>query len=104
MERHMTVGRRIVLMLGIVLGLMGTGKVPPACASGNPNPKVLAPNSYPYGLSYGSWGARWWQWALVWGKTVRCGSWRERWAEQRSDGSPSLRGRHCSSPSSTACG
>jgi len=31
---------------------------------GNPNPGVHPPNSKPYGLSYGEWSARWWQWLL----------------------------------------
>src|SRR5438045_3460219 len=31
---------------------------------GNPNPGVHPPNSKPYGLSYGEWSARWWQWTL----------------------------------------
>jgi len=33
-------------------------------AQGNPNPRVLPPNSNPYGKSYAEWGAAWWQWAL----------------------------------------
>jgi hypothetical protein len=32
--------------------------------AGNANPKVLPPNSAPYGKSYGEWGAAWWQWAV----------------------------------------
>src|ERR1700736_2743901 len=28
------------------------------------NPSVFAPGSKPYGLSYGGWSARWWQWLL----------------------------------------
>lgn len=31
---------------------------------GNPNPGVHPPNSKPYGLSYGEWSAKWWQWIL----------------------------------------
>jgi hypothetical protein len=30
----------------------------------NPNPLVLPPASLPYGASYGTWGGRWWQWAV----------------------------------------
>jgi hypothetical protein len=33
--------------------------------AGNPNPKVLPPNSTPYGMTYGEWGAAWWQWELL---------------------------------------
>ena len=33
--------------------------------AGNPNPKVLPPQSKPGGKSYGEWGAAWWKWALM---------------------------------------
>jgi len=28
------------------------------------DPAVFPPNSHPYGLSYGQWSAKWWQWAV----------------------------------------
>lgn len=34
----------------------------PATSLAFGNPGVLPPESMPYGLSYGDWGARWWQW------------------------------------------
>ncbi len=30
----------------------------------NPNPKVLPPDSKPYGLSYADWSVKWWQWVF----------------------------------------
>jgi hypothetical protein len=33
-----------------------------ASAGGNANPGVIPPNAKFHGLSYGEWGARWWQW------------------------------------------
>jgi hypothetical protein len=39
-------------------GEMGEG----AGAAGNPNPRVVP--VHPYGMSYGEWGAAWWQWGL----------------------------------------
>lgn len=30
----------------------------------NHDPKVIPPNLQPFGMSYGEWSARWWQWAL----------------------------------------
>jgi hypothetical protein len=37
----------------------------PAYASeGNPNPRVLPPQSHPLGKTYGEWGAQWYQWAI----------------------------------------
>jgi len=32
--------------------------------AGNPNPRVLPPNSYPHGKTYGEWAAAWQQWAF----------------------------------------
>jgi hypothetical protein len=43
--------------------------VSPNCLSsdqvGNPNPQIHPPCSKPYGLSYGEWSARWWQWLFA---------------------------------------
>jgi hypothetical protein len=33
-------------------------------ASSNLNPGVLPPLSKPYGMSYGQWSVRWWQWVF----------------------------------------
>lgn len=30
----------------------------------NKNPKVLPPNSHPYGMTYGEWSAKWWQYVF----------------------------------------
>jgi hypothetical protein len=32
---------------------------------GDGNPRILPPNSHPYGRTYGQWAAAWWQWALA---------------------------------------
>jgi hypothetical protein len=45
----------------IILGLMML--TPMVADAANQNPGVLPPNSKPYGLSYGEWSAKWWQWA-----------------------------------------
>jgi hypothetical protein len=51
-----------------VLQLPGHRNANPVALSnsqaGNPNPGVHPPNSKPYGLSYGEWSAKWWQWLL----------------------------------------
>jgi hypothetical protein len=44
--------------------LMLTGDTNVSAAGRSPNPGILPPGSTPYGLSYGEWTARWWQWAL----------------------------------------
>jgi hypothetical protein len=49
--------------LSAALALFG----PAVCVlaqDGNPNPGIAPPNSMPYGLSYGEWGAEWWKWVL----------------------------------------
>ncbi len=38
--------------------------VTPALADTNPNPRVLPPNSSPFGKTYGEWNAGWWQWVF----------------------------------------
>lgn len=35
-----------------------------ASAQGNPNPRVLPPNSIAFGHSYAEWSGTWWRWAL----------------------------------------
>jgi hypothetical protein len=29
----------------------------------NANPRIIPPNAQPYGMTYGEWSAKWWQWA-----------------------------------------
>jgi len=49
----------IVAGVGIVVGLM---ILPVSNVSArNDNPGVLPPQSHPYGLTYGEWSAKWWQ-------------------------------------------
>lgn len=71
-------------LFGLVLGLVGCtqGPLPQAfdrsqqgaqiegarpsysVQAADANPGVLPPQSKPYGLTYGEWGAKWWQWAF----------------------------------------
>lgn len=51
-----------VMTIAIILGLMVLAPMV-AHADENPNPSVLPPDSKPYGLTYGEWSAKWWQWA-----------------------------------------
>ena len=46
----------------VVLALIVPGALPVARAAGNPNPRVLPPQSRPYGMTYAEWTARWVQW------------------------------------------
>jgi len=36
-------------------------RIPPRPARANPNPRILPPNSHPYGKTYGQWSALWWR-------------------------------------------
>lgn len=49
-------------VVSVVVGL-GAGSVSHAWA-GNPNPGVIPPNAKAYGMTYGQWSAKWWQWAF----------------------------------------
>ncbi len=58
--------RKYWLVVGIVLGFMSLVTVMSAQAkSRNFNPRVLPPNSHPRGMTYGEWGAAWWQAAFA---------------------------------------
>jgi hypothetical protein len=48
----------LVIALGITLSSGASAQ------NGNPNPGVHPIDSKPYGLSYGEWSAKWWQWLL----------------------------------------
>jgi hypothetical protein len=51
----------VVLWAGLLVSLLAA----PAYADPNPNPRVLPPNSRPYGSTYGEWGVKWTQWAFA---------------------------------------
>jgi len=54
--------KRILVFLGLAL-LLAVTLLPTLSFCANPNPRVLPPNSTLYGMSYGEWSARWFQWA-----------------------------------------
>lgn len=51
----------VAATLAAVFGLWVSTIAPATQAQGNPNPTVTPPTARPYGLSYGQWSARWWQ-------------------------------------------
>jgi hypothetical protein len=54
--------QRLVAGVGLMVGLM---ILPFSTVSAtNDNPGVLPPQSHPYGLTYGEWSAKWWQFVL----------------------------------------
>src|SRR3972149_2756089 len=55
---------RLSVMTAIILGFMVLVPMAAQAESSNPNPGVLPVNSNSYGMTYGEWSARWWQWAL----------------------------------------
>lgn len=57
-----TVSRRATAAVALsLLLLVGSGTDVLAASA---NPRVLPPRSRPFGLTYGQWSARWWQWVL----------------------------------------
>ena len=66
MKRELTVSIyrfTLCMMLAAALALLGVAATAQA-QRGNLNPQIAPPNSKPYGLSYGEWGAEWWKWVL----------------------------------------
>jgi hypothetical protein len=53
----------LVAVVAVILGLMMSATVALSNSS-HGNPGVLPSNSSAYGMTYGEWSARWWQWAL----------------------------------------
>ncbi|MFN8483552.1 MAG: hypothetical protein U0768_10975 [Anaerolineae bacterium] len=51
----------VVVLVALMAGLIGAQ---PAQAQGKTAARVLPPSSNPYGLSYGQWSVKWWQWAI----------------------------------------
>ena len=51
----------VIASVSIFVGLLA-GLVPEVYAA-NKNPGVIPPNATPYGMTYGEWSAKWWQWA-----------------------------------------
>lgn len=52
--------RGVIVSLVIALGLMMPTTPPQAQSNGNPG--IIPPNAKPFGMGYGQWGAKWWQW------------------------------------------
>ncbi len=56
----------VVLILPLLLTSTGSQFAwaqGPATNTGSRNPAIFPPDSQPYGLTYGEWTAKWWQWA-----------------------------------------
>ena len=52
----------VIVAFSIVVGLLA-GSVSGVYAA-NRNPGVIPPNAKAYGMTYGEWSAKWWQWAF----------------------------------------
>ena len=58
--------KRITTALAVLLvALLLFVATPRAFAAGNPNPRILPPDSRPHWLSYGEWSAKWWQYVFA---------------------------------------
>ena len=51
----------VIAAVSIIVGLMA-GSVSQVYAK-DPNPGVIPPHAKAYGMTYGEWSAKWWQWA-----------------------------------------
>ena len=60
MKNNLKNWRSVTAILGLVVGLV-IAPVPTAFADG-PNPKIFPPNQPVFGMTYGEWAAKWWQW------------------------------------------
>ena len=49
------------LVASMMVGLLG---VAPVAFAKNPNPGIIPPTAKAYGMTYGEWSAKWWQWAF----------------------------------------
>jgi len=61
MQKYQRFWRSVAVVVGLMVAAMtwvAQG------ASSNPNPRVLLPQSKPYGMSYAQWSVRWWQWVF----------------------------------------
>jgi hypothetical protein len=56
--------RRFITPMALGVMLSAIGAFAQTTNSQNPGVYVYPPGSKPYGLSYGEWSARWWQWVL----------------------------------------
>jgi hypothetical protein len=54
--------RRSLVLVPLFLTLAAL--TPMVNAASNPNPGSYQPGSKPYGLTYGQWNAKWWQWVF----------------------------------------
>ena len=56
--------RRFITSIALGVTLSAIGAIAQTTNSQNSSVYVYPPGSKPYGLSYGEWGARWWQYVL----------------------------------------
>ena len=52
----------VVLLVAVVIAF---SVLAPAALAKHGNPRVIPPNATPGGMTYGDWGAAWWQWAMA---------------------------------------
>jgi hypothetical protein len=59
-----SLGAMGVVIIATLPGLAGPVAAPPVASAANPNPTVLAPNSTPFGKTYGEWSIEFMKWAF----------------------------------------
>jgi hypothetical protein len=63
-SRSIYVLAAVVTLAAAAAMLVSTVAAPALAAKGNDNPRVLPPESTPYGKTYGEWSGAWWRWAF----------------------------------------
>jgi hypothetical protein len=56
------IGYHAILDVFLAMILMAVSQA--AFSAGNTNPGIVPSNAKPYGMTYGEWSAKWWQWNL----------------------------------------
>ena len=60
------IGRRMVpSLIGALCAVILLLAIPGPAYAGDDNPIVVPPDASPFGATYGEWGARWWQWLIM---------------------------------------
>src|SRR5215469_14163190 len=54
----------LIAIAAVVVAMIGPGVAPTFANGGGTTPGVIPPNARPFGMTYGQWSAREWQWAL----------------------------------------
>jgi hypothetical protein len=64
-QEAVTVFAITLFVFAIIASMSGISFIQAQEVTGNTDVKIFPPDSRPYGLTYGEWTAKWWQWAYL---------------------------------------